>query len=453
MELTLQNFTPAEQATFRLRALYEQGGYRKYRACRVEEYALYQEYQRFLPDPQVITFTDLDGKLRAIKPDVTLSIAKNSPGLAPATCGRFYYHGGTCAVPASESHTFQEHPPDGPGVHGRRWTKPAGAAGCCAWHWPAWPRHRTGPSVLEAEPHGLRDRPAGCRWMRLSREPASRLVDLHPCAKNRNMSCSSRRRCRPVLLKPEPTRCAGWRSLQRCRSEGTLYGGEGRWRMSAAHGSRRWPTCCALRNAHRAEAGPADHASWTCAWPTTCRVLQRHRCYQGYAAGMRPARCSRAASTTTAGGSSFTARAPRPSATALYLRRAGSSGRTAAGSTAAGRGKRPWLSVALPKGRLGDKAYDSAGRARATAANWRTTTTPGSWWWRTRRPGCAYFLVEAQRRGHLRGTRRGGHRHRGQGYSDGSPARTSTSCWTPGMGKCRMCVAGPRELRATTPGL
>ena len=51
MELTLQNFTPAEQATFRLRALYEQGGYRKYRASRFEEYALYQEYQRFLPDP------------------------------------------------------------------------------------------------------------------------------------------------------------------------------------------------------------------------------------------------------------------------------------------------------------------------------------------------------------------------------------------------------------------
>ena len=78
MELTLQNFTPAEQATFRLRALYEQGGYRKYRASRFEEYALYQEYQRFLPDPQVITFTDLDGKLRAIKPDVTLSIAKTA---------------------------------------------------------------------------------------------------------------------------------------------------------------------------------------------------------------------------------------------------------------------------------------------------------------------------------------------------------------------------------------
>ena len=84
MEIELNRFTPAEQATFRLRALYEQAGYRKYRASRFEEYALYQEYQRFLPDAQVITFTDLDGKLRAIKPDVTLSILKNGrsgPGL------------------------------------------------------------------------------------------------------------------------------------------------------------------------------------------------------------------------------------------------------------------------------------------------------------------------------------------------------------------------------------
>ena len=57
MEIELNRFTPAEQATFRLRALYEQAGYRKYRASRFEEYALYQEYQRFLPDAQVITFT------------------------------------------------------------------------------------------------------------------------------------------------------------------------------------------------------------------------------------------------------------------------------------------------------------------------------------------------------------------------------------------------------------
>ena len=105
MEIQLQNFTPAEQATLRLRALYEGAGYRKYRCSRFEEYALYQEYQRFLPDAQVVTFTDLDGKLRASKPDVTLSIAKTAqPGAGE--CTRFYYNEEVCR-PSRESHTFQ----------------------------------------------------------------------------------------------------------------------------------------------------------------------------------------------------------------------------------------------------------------------------------------------------------------------------------------------------------
>ncbi len=47
MEIELNRFTPAEQATFRLRALYEQAGYRKYRASRFEEYALYQGISAF----------------------------------------------------------------------------------------------------------------------------------------------------------------------------------------------------------------------------------------------------------------------------------------------------------------------------------------------------------------------------------------------------------------------
>ncbi len=103
--MDLQNFTPAERATFTLRALYEQAGYRKYRCSRFEEYALYQEYNRFLPDTQVVTFTDLDGKLRAIKPDVTLSIAKTAQP-APGECKRFYYNEEVCR-PSRESHTFQ----------------------------------------------------------------------------------------------------------------------------------------------------------------------------------------------------------------------------------------------------------------------------------------------------------------------------------------------------------
>ena len=60
---------------------------------------------RFLPDSQVITFTDLDGKLRAIKPDVTLSIAKTAQPAA-GECKRFYYNEEVCR-PSRESHTFQ----------------------------------------------------------------------------------------------------------------------------------------------------------------------------------------------------------------------------------------------------------------------------------------------------------------------------------------------------------
>ena len=106
MELDLTAFRPAERSTLRLRVLYEQAGYRKYRMARFEEYALYQQYESFLPDAQVVTFTDLDGKLRAIKPDVTLSIAKNAQP-APGTCKKYYYTEQVCR-PSRESHTFTE---------------------------------------------------------------------------------------------------------------------------------------------------------------------------------------------------------------------------------------------------------------------------------------------------------------------------------------------------------
>lgn len=66
-----------ERAIFDLRELYEQYGYKKYKMSKFEEYDLYLENKSFLPCQQVITFTDLQGKLMALKPDVTLSIAKN----------------------------------------------------------------------------------------------------------------------------------------------------------------------------------------------------------------------------------------------------------------------------------------------------------------------------------------------------------------------------------------
>ena len=65
MELDLNVLRPQERASLQLRLLYEQEGFRKYHMGRFEEYGLYQENRRFLSSEQVITFTDLDGRLLA----------------------------------------------------------------------------------------------------------------------------------------------------------------------------------------------------------------------------------------------------------------------------------------------------------------------------------------------------------------------------------------------------
>ncbi|HAZ19925.1 MAG TPA: hypothetical protein DCY75_07105, partial [Clostridiales bacterium] len=66
-----------EQAVFVLRALYRQYGYSQYKMSKFEEYDLYVRNKDFLVSDRVITFTDTNGKLMALKPDVTLSIIKN----------------------------------------------------------------------------------------------------------------------------------------------------------------------------------------------------------------------------------------------------------------------------------------------------------------------------------------------------------------------------------------
>ena len=73
---------PVERLVYGLRGLYESYGYKKYRMSKFEEYDLYLENKSFLPSQQVLTFTDLNGRLLALKPDVTLSIAKNAPAEA-----------------------------------------------------------------------------------------------------------------------------------------------------------------------------------------------------------------------------------------------------------------------------------------------------------------------------------------------------------------------------------
>ena len=80
-----------EWTAFALRALYAENGYEKYRMSKFEEYDVYARNKDFLVSESVITFTDTDGKLLALKPDVTISIIKNAQ-LGVEESMRVYYH-------------------------------------------------------------------------------------------------------------------------------------------------------------------------------------------------------------------------------------------------------------------------------------------------------------------------------------------------------------------------
>ena len=80
---------PEERAVFALRELYRGYGYLPFKMSKFEEYELYVRNKDFLVSDRIITFTDVGGKLLALKPDVTLSIIKNGedvPGYKQKVC-------------------------------------------------------------------------------------------------------------------------------------------------------------------------------------------------------------------------------------------------------------------------------------------------------------------------------------------------------------------------------
>ncbi len=66
-----------EKAIFGMRELYRKYGYAQYKMSKFEEYELYVRNKDFLVSDNIISFTDTNGRLMALKPDVTLSIIKN----------------------------------------------------------------------------------------------------------------------------------------------------------------------------------------------------------------------------------------------------------------------------------------------------------------------------------------------------------------------------------------
>lgn len=61
-----------------LREIYESLGYKKYVMGKFEPYDVYLQNRSFLKNEGIITFTDPRGRLMALKPDVTMSIVKNT---------------------------------------------------------------------------------------------------------------------------------------------------------------------------------------------------------------------------------------------------------------------------------------------------------------------------------------------------------------------------------------
>lgn len=74
------NLSAEERLYLNLKGLYEGYGYSPFRMRRFEEYSLYASNLSFLRSRDVITFSSRDGRLLALKPDVTLSIVKNCAG-------------------------------------------------------------------------------------------------------------------------------------------------------------------------------------------------------------------------------------------------------------------------------------------------------------------------------------------------------------------------------------
>ncbi len=98
--------TNLEKSVFKLRELFINNGYRKFKMNKFEEYDLYSKNKEFLVSDGVIVFNDTNGKLLALKPDVTLSIIKNFKDTASGI-QKFFYNENVYRI-SQASHTYKE---------------------------------------------------------------------------------------------------------------------------------------------------------------------------------------------------------------------------------------------------------------------------------------------------------------------------------------------------------
>ena len=80
-----------ETLVINLRKLYEQYGYKKISLPTFEEYDLYSEYRNFIKSEKILTLMTPEGKLEALRPDITLSVAKKVAKDKKAKSEKIYY--------------------------------------------------------------------------------------------------------------------------------------------------------------------------------------------------------------------------------------------------------------------------------------------------------------------------------------------------------------------------
>ena len=78
MNQFLATLSKEDSLTYELSMLYKQWGYKEYRMAKFEEYSFYSDNRDFLSSKGILAFNNSDGKLMALKPDITLSIVKNA---------------------------------------------------------------------------------------------------------------------------------------------------------------------------------------------------------------------------------------------------------------------------------------------------------------------------------------------------------------------------------------
>lgn len=95
-----------DRLVFELSKLYEQYGYRKFCMAKFEEYSFYSDNRDFLSGEGVIAFNNSDGRLMALKPDITLSIVKNAR-IDKNTCTKAYYNENVYRI-SQETNDYKE---------------------------------------------------------------------------------------------------------------------------------------------------------------------------------------------------------------------------------------------------------------------------------------------------------------------------------------------------------